>query len=135
MIVQSSGSDFIELIKALVNLVFDCFMPEMQDEVVSSAKSAKEKRKTTSPAADKDNKSLAPLEDSEYVQMETIEKLEPEKASPAVAPEDAEMESSLVDKKEAVVVSQPKLKKRKTLIFRDLENASNRLYLFNNFCL
>ena len=43
IIVQQSGSDQIEHIKALINLVFDCFMPEMHDEVVKSQKKKEKK--------------------------------------------------------------------------------------------
>jgi hypothetical protein len=128
----------IEATKTLVNLVFDCFLPEMHEEVISDTKSLtaavkKSRAKTGNGDA---TKALAPEEDSEYVQIEPIEKTEPKVENPAQATEDVEMESSLIEKKEAAN-SKPlsKLSKRKTLIFRDVENASNRLILFNNFCL
>ena len=62
IIVQQSGSDQIEHVKALINLVFDCFMPEMHDEVVKSQKK-------------KEKKDEKQEEDSKYVSMEPIPKM------------------------------------------------------------
>ena len=58
--------------KSLVNLVFDCFMPEMQSEVIESSKAKKAKGKT-----DKPNDPASLEDDSEFVKMETIEKIAP----------------------------------------------------------
>ena len=60
IIVQQSGSDQIEHVKALINLVFDCFMPEMHDEVVKAQAQNTESQEN---------------EDSKYVSMEPIPKM------------------------------------------------------------
>jgi hypothetical protein len=49
---------------------------------------------------------LVPLEDSEYVQMEAIEKIVPDTTTPAEKGEDTVMESSLVEKKDLNIANQ-----------------------------
>ena len=114
IVVQQSGTDQIEHIKALVNLVFDCFMPEMHDEVVKAQK-PKDKRDQTEE------------EDSKYVSMEHIPKMVAEESDAVMEAES----TSLVPVKEANTVS----KRSKKFIFRDVHDASTRLNQFNNFCL
>jgi hypothetical protein len=67
IVIQQSGSDQIEHVKALINLVFDCFLPEMHDEVVKT-KQQKEKKEEKQE------------EDSKYVSMEPIPKILTEEA-------------------------------------------------------
>lgn len=110
----------------------------MHEEVISDTRSltAAVKKAAAKTGNEDASRALAPEEDSGYVQIEPIERSQPKIEQPAQGTEDVEMESSLVEKKEAAGSKPPsKLSKRRTLIFRDVENASNRLVLFNNFCL
>jgi len=51
IIQQSSDENLPNVTKSLVNLVFDCFMPEMQNEVIDSNTSKKVKSKSEKPKA------------------------------------------------------------------------------------
>ena len=63
---NNNNIDMLDVTKFIVNCVFDCFMPEMQEEVVKQIKDkdlkSKEKTKTKSNEE----------EESKYVQMEPI---------------------------------------------------------------
>jgi hypothetical protein len=69
VIVQASGVELIEATKSLVNLVFDCFLPEMHEEVISDGKTltAAIKKSSAKTGNEDATKALAPDGDSEYV--------------------------------------------------------------------
>jgi hypothetical protein len=62
---QQNNLEMLEITKNVVNCVFDCFMPEMQEEVVKGAKERLRERKATREG-----------QDSKYVSMEPIAKVE-----------------------------------------------------------
>lgn len=62
IIQQSNDENLPNVTKSLVNLVFDCFMPEMQQEVIETSQTKKSKDKTKKS---KDDKALE--DDSEFV--------------------------------------------------------------------
>jgi hypothetical protein len=55
----------IEATKTLINLVFDCFLPEMHEEVISDGKQATAKKDKA--VKDEGSKALLSNDDSEYV--------------------------------------------------------------------
>lgn len=46
-IIQQTGADLVDSAKTMVNCVFDCFMPEMQEEVVQVCKEREAKMAAT----------------------------------------------------------------------------------------
>lgn len=73
VIINYSGAEELpNVTKSLVNLVFDCFMPEMQNEVIDSSKTKKDKSKTEKP---KEKDPLSFEDESEIVKMEALEKI------------------------------------------------------------
>lgn len=110
--------DMFDVSKNLVNYVFDCFMPEMQEEVV--------RRKQKSSHEKDSNKDEQTGEISKYVQMESLLPL-------AIKPQENENKSSLV--LSGPQSSVPGSKQGKSLVFRDIDEASDRLAMFNSFCV
>lgn len=75
-IFQQTNLEFIDSTKALVSCVFDCFMPEIQDEVVKVIKEKDRKlegKKGKPVAPEKDEKGKE--EESRYVLMEPVKKI------------------------------------------------------------
>jgi len=79
-IVQQTGIEAVDPVKIMVSCVFDCFMPEMQEEVVKPFKekeskmagnASKHQKKAGRPEKEKDAKE----EESRYVLMEPIKKI------------------------------------------------------------
>lgn len=79
-IVQQTNMELLDSTKIMVSCVFDCFMPEMQEEVV---KAVKEKEKKIAGNASKHQKKAGRSEkeedgkeeESRYVEMEPIKKI------------------------------------------------------------
>lgn len=117
--IQTINVDMISECKPIINCVFECFIPEMQEEVITAAK---DRAKNAGKLSKEENA------DSKYVQMEPIAKAQPE----------AEMELDLAKGKqlsEPLNSSAPKKSKKQNLIFRDIDEASERLVQFSVFCV
>jgi len=162
-ILQQTGADLVDAAKTMVNCVFDCFMPEVQEEVVRVIKERDSKMAAAARRAGRSEKEsdAKDPEDSKYVSMEPIKKIvsEADNQDPVQAKIQAEIEgSNLLDNQIAALTPvkgnslfrQPSLdpflaramstdvkgsKRGKSLIFRDVEDASARLFQFNLFCL
>lgn len=96
-LIQHSNMEQVEQVKNIVNCVFDCFMPEMQDEVVRVAKS--KESKLHKQGKSEASLSEGPDAESKYVSMEPITKILPENERVSVAAREgaAEEGSSLAE--------------------------------------
>lgn len=138
-IVQQTDMDIDECAKTLLNCAFDCFMPEMQEEVVRAQKQKMKKPSAKkSSGADKDK----PDDEDCMVQMEPIEKVaeveddsnkkqEPDETD-NLGPVDLLKRASSI---KPVIQSTSGTRSAKTFVFRDVSSPSDRLFDFNNFCL
>lgn len=106
--------EMMEQTKFLINMIFDCFIPELLEEI--------QKKGSKSQVANKEAE-----QESKYVQME-----------PLTSP-DFDTKTLQMKDKQAMEVSNQKPSKKKiarqsSMVFRDVENASTRLTQFSNFC-
>lgn len=76
-IVQNTEMDIDECAKTLLNCAFDCFIPEMQEEVVRAQKQKKKNALTSKKTSLSGDKKAADDEDC-LVQMQPIDRIEDE---------------------------------------------------------
>lgn len=138
-IVQQTDMDIDECAKTLLNCAFDCFMPEMQEEVL---RAQKQKTKTSTAHKSAGAGKAKPDDEDCMVQMEPIEKIKASevesKDKPEQPPTDGLGTLDLMKRTSsmaAVVSKKGGARAATAFVFRDVSSPSDRLLEFNNFCL
>lgn len=136
-LIQHSNMELAEQVKGIVNCVFDCFMPEVHDEVVSVAKAKESKLRKQGK---KEGPPDSVEEESKYVSMEPIRKISTGTEQQASVDNARAVEDGSHHKagsSQALTSSATKSKARPAhlSIFRDVDTASSRLSDFSTFCL